>query len=48
MDSLLGNIGADVNVLFDTQSSTRLGLTLFVSVTLALIAALFVYAKYLR
>ena len=47
MDKLL-NLGADVNVLFDGQSSTRLGLTIFVSITLALIVALYVYGKFIR
>jgi hypothetical protein len=44
------NLGANVNLkmIFDRESSFTLGLTLFVSIVLALLVALFVYGKYFR
>lgn len=44
------NLGANLNLnmIFDKESSFTLGLTLFVSIVLALIVALFVYGKFIR
>jgi hypothetical protein len=43
-------LGADVNLnmIVDQESSIKLGVTFFAAISLALIVALFVYAKFFR